>query len=248
MFARGLCRRDFYDPAIRPLYAAKEVHRNWTAREMRDLADMVKMKWTNEEIALALGRTKSSVAGARTREGLRRWRRKPPGRAKEVIRLVKKKMSDTRIGLVLGISKHTVYTTRVANGYPQSLSDTKAIIAQSSRNWAKAHGYFAFERRRDEDRAEVVAQGWPVGCNPGQARVMGKMLNGPVRSREIALPLGLTVSGVSHHLRGMRKLGWVVKAGGKAGTGVRWRINWNHPDWDDRPIRLKHGPREQVIV
>lgn len=244
LFPRGLCNDDYRDRAIRNLYPVKRPYRAWTAREARDLRDYLKGGMTTEEAAALLGRSAKSVQAMRHREGLGKFKKYCPERDRKVARLLAKGLGVVEAARRSGLCSHAAARRLAKRLGLQTVNHRAATQARLRKNEFVADGIYRFHAGRERERVEVSREGWPVGCTRRQALLMQAVIDGYNSFPKIGRAVGKTTNCVQQMVYKLIRIGWLLKDR-KPGKRPTIRVNWNHLDWDDRPIRLKHGPREQ---
>ena len=225
LFARSLCSRHYYGAeSVRHLFDSSRGRQNWTAREMRQLAEMRAAGFEAKRIAGILGRTVSSVTDACHREGVRVQVQDHAGRLKLVKRFARPGRTDTEIARLIGCSASLVGRLRKELGIPAGFNRREAAKrARAAAVWCEG-GYPAAEFLTMR-RIAVREQGWPIGCTRAQAVILAAVEAGYTRVDSASAWTGKTVHTVYSHLHTMRKAGWVTGGGRCGGETAVWSLS-----------------------
>lgn len=245
LFPRDLCNDHYRDRAIRGLYPVKRPYRGWTAREARDLRDYLKGGMTTKAAAALLGRSAKSVQAMRHREGLGKFKKYCPERDKKVARLLYRGLGVVEAARRSGLCSHTA-ARRLAKRLGLQVENQRAKTqARLRKNEFVADGIYRFHAGRERDRVATALAGWPSGCTSAQALLMKAVIDGNNSFPKIGRAIRKSTNCAQQMAYKLVRLGWLLKDR-KPGRRPTIHINWDHDDWDDRPIRLKHGPREEM--
>lgn len=243
LFPRDLCNDHYRDRAIRNMYPTKRPFKVWTAREVRDLEALFKSGLTSKEAAATIGRSAKSVQAMRHREGLGKYKRIDPKRDAAIVKWLGKGFGVVEVGRRAGCC-HTC-VREVAKRFGITTRNTRSEAqARLRKNEFKQDGIWRFHLVREMDRLAMARSGWPVDCTSAQAVFMQAVIDGATRIPQIAARIGKTQYACRIMAYKLVGLGWMKKES-IPGKHPKWHINWDHLDWNNRPIRLKHGPTEE---
>ena len=220
--ARGLCDRCYYTPAVRQKYhgSRSQTRREWTAREMRDLAQWRLERVPVAAIARRLGRPVTAVNMACHREGLRFYVR-DLSRSKRVRALHAQGLSDQQVADRLSCTRSTAARWRESLGLAPAVG--KAEGARRSMRSSRQRYGVLLSKRWLEERIAAAKAGWPSGCTGAQFRVLELLRVRPLRAVELSVELGMTNrNSVYRTLTKMKGLGWINRERGtwKLAPGV----------------------------
>lgn len=89
-----------------------------------------------------------------------------------------------------------------------------------------AHGGLRNAEQLDEPFARAVADTMQALATPSRVRILGRLRSGPSSVNELAEAIGMESSAVSHQLRVLRHLGFVV--GQRDGRRVLYDLHDDH--------------------